>query len=122
MGTINKQVISFNIQNCIELKCLQMIMKSMQLNFNLSCWQNRRARIYLDGEDICDSKYLKIDMPILLVTDTKERSERLIFGGREICIFYEGVFSDRFLYIFITFYKQVHRKIFSNYKYGKQMV
>lgn len=69
-----------------------MTLRSMKLNFNLSCWQNRRARIYLDSEDIRDSRHLKVNMPMSLVIDDSSNCEKIIYNNREISIFFGGMF------------------------------
>lgn len=79
-----------------------MPLKPLILNFNLSCWQNRRARIYLEGEDIPSSsknKNININIPIDIVLDHREDYKIVKFNQREVYLFLKGK------YIFLNLVK-----------------
>lgn len=57
-----------------------------ELNFNVTCWQNRRARIYLDLKDF-DVSNIDLSIPIHLILDFTHNPKNIIFDNRDLLVF-----------------------------------
>lgn len=66
------------------MKCLP-----FDLNFNVTCWQNRRARIYLDLKTF-DASTIDLSIPINLVLDRIGTPKKIMYDNRE-CLVFSGM-------------------------------